>query len=82
MPCALTAVPTWWVEDHPVPCLYRLAFKRRCLGCGMARALSSAAHGDFSRSVAYNKLVVIVLPLAIFAWLRAVSATYHDFRAV
>ncbi|MGO8951457.1 MAG: DUF2752 domain-containing protein [Ktedonobacterales bacterium] len=83
IPCALMFIPTEWLEKHPAPCLYRLVFNRSCPGCGMARALSSVAHGRFLRSFAHNKLVVVVLPLGIVAWLRGVTTAYNDLlRAV
>jgi hypothetical protein len=78
----LILIPTGWLEAHPAPCLYRLLFRRRCPACGMTRAISAATHGRFKRSLEHNKLVVIVLPLAILAWLQALSAIYRDLREV
>lgn len=72
LPLLFFLVPTSWLEAHPPVCLSRLIFKRRCPGCGMTRAISCAAHGQFRKAWHYNKLVVIVLPLLTHSWLREV----------
>jgi hypothetical protein len=80
IPCLFFLIPTGWLEAHPAPCLYRLLFRRRCPACGMTRAISAAAHGRFKRSLYHNKLVVIVLPLGMLAWLRELSVVCRDLR--
>ena len=80
LPCLLILIPTRWLEAHPAPCLYRFLFRRRCPACGMTRAISAATHGHFQRSLQHNKLVVIVLPLGILAWLQALSVVFRDLR--
>ena len=80
LPYLFILIPTEWLEAHPAPCLYRFLFRRRCPACGMTRAISAAAHGRFRRALEHNKLVVIVLPLGILAWLQTLSAIYRDLR--
>ena len=71
LPLVFFLVPTSWLVERRSICLIYHVFGVRCPGCGMVRALSSAAHGDFRRAVRYNPLVVVVLPLLCYVWLRS-----------
>jgi uncharacterized protein DUF2752 len=64
-------VPTSWLESRRSLCLIRNVFGVRCPGCGMIRAISCAFHGNFKQAFQYNQLVVLVLPLLCYVWLRA-----------
>jgi hypothetical protein len=80
LPGLFLLIPTAWLERHPAPCLYRMFLKRRCPGCGMTRALSAALHGHIKRAWGQNKLVTVVLPLGILAWLKGLTASYREWR--
>ena len=71
IPFVFFMVPTSWLESRRSLCLIYNIFGVRCPGCGMIRALSSAVHGNFKQALRYNWLVVFVLPLLCYAWLRA-----------
>jgi len=79
IPIALAAVPTSTVEGAPTLCIYKNVFGVECPGCGMTRAISCVFHCDFAGAWRYNKLVVIVLPMLAYYWLRFVAG---DLRRV
>ena len=78
LPLLVLFIPTRWIERHPVPCLFTAVLGVRCPGCGMTRAVSCAAHGRFRDALRYNPLVVLVLPLATFEWLRLMREAIKD----
>jgi|GEM_PF-4609009 len=51
-------------EKYPL-CLFRLLFKKRCIGCGTTRAFWSVLHLRFRDAFAYNHLVVVTFPLCV-----------------
>jgi hypothetical protein len=51
-------------EKYPL-CLFRLLFKKHCIGCGTTRAFWSVLHLRFRDAFAYNRLVVITFPLCV-----------------
>ena len=70
-PLVFFLVPTSWLAERRSICLIYHVFGVRCPGCGMIRALSCAVHGDFRQAVRYNPLVVVVLPLLCYVWMRS-----------
>lgn len=70
LPLVFFLIPTSWLEGHRSICLIYNVFGVRCPGCGMTRALSCAVHGRFKQAFQYNWLVVVVLPLLGYVWLR------------
>jgi hypothetical protein len=58
-------LPTEMVESGPPLCLSRLLLDHECWGCGMTRALSCLAHGDFFRAYEFNRGVIVVAPLLL-----------------
>jgi uncharacterized protein DUF2752 len=71
-PLVFFLVPTSWFETRRSMCLIYNVFGVRCPGCGMTRALSCAVPGRFKQALQYNRLVVVVLPLLGYVWLRGV----------
>src|SRR5438105_15007351 len=82
LPLVFALIPTSWLESGPSLCLIRRVFGVKCPGCGMTRAISCVFHGNFKQALAYNKLVVIVLPLLGYTWLRAVRSEYQKMPGV
>ena len=43
-------------------CLHQLWFSKPCPGCGITRAVYYFIHLDFSRSIAYNPSIILLIP--------------------
>ncbi len=81
VPVVFFLVPTSWLESRGSMCLIYHIFGVRCPGCGMTRAISSAVHGNFEQALRYNWLVVFVLPLLCYAWLRTLWVEYQKISS-
>lgn len=77
VPVVFFLIPTSWLESRRSICLIYNIFGVRCPGCGMTRAISCAVHGNFKQALRYNWLVVFVLPLLCYAWLRTMWVEYQ-----
>ena len=82
LPFLFIVVPTSWLETRRSFCLIRNVFGVRCPGCGMTRAISCVFHGNFIQALQYNKLVVLVLPLLCYVWLRSVTAFFGERASI
>lgn len=77
------AVVVWVVGSRPPPwyppCVFHAATGFHCPGCGSARAIHAALHGDFLRALHNNALSVVLTPL-LAAWLARIAwvALRHD----
>lgn len=80
LPLLLIFIPTAWLERRRSLCIIKNLTGKNCPGCGMTRAISSASHGEFKQALRYNKLVVVVLPLLAYTWLRALTSAYRRYR--
>jgi len=47
-----------------------------CPGCGTVRAVSCALHGDLFGALDHNHMVVVVLPLLVWIWVRGVVGEF------
>ncbi len=72
LPVALYAIPEESIFGGGSICLFTNIFGIECWGCGITRAIFSALYLRFADAWEYNKLVVLVLPLLAFLWLRGV----------
>jgi len=61
------------VGPHILDALPDCGFKRltgfHCPGCGSTRAFSNLVQGEFSAALGMNPLVILGLPVSVFAWL-------------
>jgi hypothetical protein len=78
-PLLAAFVPLWALEQGPDICLFR-SVGAKCWGCGMTRALASAARGDFDHAWDYNPRVVLVAPLLVFIWARTLRDLHRRIR--
>jgi hypothetical protein len=51
-------------------CLFRLVTGLTCPGCGTTRALHEIMHGHFLEAFMLNPLLLLALPLLLFAFVR------------
>lgn len=63
------------LETKPSLCLFKMIFGRPCFGCGMMKAAVAALHGDLVTAWHFNRLTVIVLPLAAYCWTKELIKT-------
>jgi hypothetical protein len=53
-------------------CLFKNIFGIDCYGCGITKAIISAIQLDFIRAFNYNKLIIVVMPLIIYLWVKEI----------
>jgi len=80
LPLILYAIPLEWLKNQHSVCLFKLITGKECLGCGMTRAVFSALHFQFSGALAYNKLVIIVLPVLVFIWMKGIYKLWSSLK--
>jgi hypothetical protein len=79
-PVFLYLIPVEWLNEQHSICLFKNIFGRECYGCGMTRAILSAIHFDFEAAFNFNKLVIIVLPLFIYVWIKMLTRIAANHR--
>ena len=72
IPVVLYAIPLENICNGNTICIFTNVFGVECWGCGITRAIFSALHLRFHEAWYYNSLFVVVLPLLLFLWMRAV----------
>ena len=72
LPIVIYAIPAESVFNGKSICVFTNVFGVECWGCGITRAVFSALYFRFAEAWEYNRLVVIVLPLLIFEWLKTI----------
>ena len=70
---ALTATVNPEQPGHYPTCPFRAATGLACPGCGSLRALHDLAHGHVVTALTHNAMLVVMLPVAMGAWLRVVT---------
>lgn len=70
IPVAIFLISLNLLSAAPDVCLVKKVIGHSCPGCGMTRSIVSFFHGNFKDAFFYNKLIVIVLPLLAFLWIR------------
>lgn len=77
LPILLYLVPLDWLNKQHTICLFKNIFGLDCYGCGITRAVLSALHLNFEDAINYNIMVVIVLPLLIYIWIKITMLIYN-----
>ena len=77
LPILLYLVPLDWLNKQHTICLFKNIFGIDCYGCGITRAVLSGLHFNFEDAINYNIMVVIVLPLLIYIWIRITMSLYN-----
>jgi hypothetical protein len=70
LPLVLILIPFQWLNSCHSICIYKNLTGHECYGCGMTRAVVSAMHLHFKEAYSYNKLIVIVLPVLAYVWVK------------
>ena len=78
LPVVLYAIPLENICNGNTICIFTNLFGVECWGCGITRAIFSALHLRFHDAWEYNPLFVVVLPLLLFLWMRAVVRLLHS----
>ena len=81
LPILLYLVPLDWLNKQHTICLFKNIFGIDCYGCGITRAVLSGLHFNFEDAINYNIMVVIVLPLLIYIWIRITMSLYNKTSA-
>ena len=71
---ALAATVSPGQPGHYPACPFRAITGYACPGCGSLRTLHDLAHGHFVTALTHNAFLVMMMPVAMAAWLRAVTA--------
>jgi len=77
LPVLLYLVPLDWLNKQHTICLFKNIFGIDCYGCGITRAVLSGLHLNFEDAINYNIMVIIVLPLLIYIWIRKTMSLYN-----
>tara|TARA_B110000879_G_scaffold154486_1_gene199748 strand:+ start:49 stop:354 length:306 start_codon:yes stop_codon:yes gene_type:complete len=69
-PFILPFISLDWLEAGDTICIYKNLTDHECFGCGTTRSIVAISQLEFSKAFAYNRLVVIILPLLFFVWIK------------
>ena len=53
-------------------CIWKNIFHKECWGCGITRAFLALINLDIKSAINYNSKILIIAPLLIYIWIRAV----------
>lgn len=77
LPFVLYFIPLEWLNKQNTICLIKNIFGVECPGCGITRAIISAIQLDIIKAIDYNKIVIIVLPILIYVWVKNIILIYN-----
>ena len=72
LPFLLSMVSLDVLERKHSICLFINLFGIECYGCGITKAVIATIQLDFIRAFNYNKLIVIVMPLMAYLWVKEI----------
>ena len=76
LPVLIVFIPLELIENSASICISKLFFDKTCYGCGITRAIVNVIHFNFTKAFYYNKAIVIVFPLLIYLWIKALYKIY------
>lgn len=59
-------------------CPFRLLTGLNCPGCGTTRGLHHLLHGDLIGAFQFNPLMMLLLPIFLYAFVRHTAAVFRD----
>ena len=69
-PFILPFISLDWLESGNTICVYKNLTGRECFGCGTTRSIVAMSQLEFSKAFAFNRLVVVIVPLLFFVWIK------------
>jgi len=63
-------------------CIIKNTTGINCIGCGITRAITSLLNGNFYSAINYNISVVIVFPLIIYIWIKALIQSIQNLSFI
>jgi hypothetical protein len=80
VPFILWMLPANFFDTGQSICLSKLLMERDCPGCGMTRAVQHAMHFEFAEAWNFNKMIVILLPIFVFIYVRVAIDVYKRVK--
>ena len=80
LPLPFFILPANYFDTGESLCMSKVLLHRECFGCGITRAIQHAIHFDFFGAWHYNKLVVVVLPVLLFFWIKEIYNITFFFK--
>ena len=80
LPFLLSFVSLDKLEGKHSICLFKNVLGIECYGCGITKAVIASIQLDFIRAFKYNKLIVIVMPLIVYLWIKEIVKRFKEFR--
>ena len=80
IPLVLLILPPSFFDKGQSVCLSKVLLNKECIGCGLTRATQHFIHFEFYKALKFNKLVVIVVPLAVYIWTKQLVITYRKIK--
>ena len=68
------------LESKHSICLFKNLFGIECYGCGITKAVIASIQLDFIRAFNYNKLIIIVMPLMIYLWIKEIIKSINVLK--
>lgn len=80
VPFILWLLPANFFDTGQSICISKLLMDRDCPGCGLTRAVQHAMHGEFILAFGFNKVIIVLMPLFVFIYLRLVRDTIRGVK--
>ena len=72
-PFILIFLPINYFDSGESICLSKRIFDVSCYACGLTRSLQHFIHLDFKVAYEFNKLIIVIFPLLVFVYFRALK---------
>lgn len=70
IPIILLLLPGNYFDSGKSYCLSIILLHKTCMGCGITKAVQHSIHFEFETAWHYNKLVILILPILVFIYLK------------
>lgn len=80
IPAVLLVLPADFFDKGETFCPSKRFFHTECPGCGITRSVMHFIHLEFKRAWEYNKLILIVVPVFGYYWIKWIRNAYLTLR--